>query len=336
MSENLNTTFQLRPLSAALMVALAAPVPAVCAQQEIQSNGSEQVLPAVPVYGQEENNYAAGIANAGGKAPTPIRDVPQSVMVINQAVLEAQGATTLVEALRNAPGITLSAGEGGQIGDNVNIRGYSARTDLFLDGTRDRGQYARETFFLESVEVLRGPSSMLFGRGSTGGVVNQVTKQANLRDSTEVGVGVGTEAYRRATVDINRKTSDTSAFRVSALTHNNESTRDITESERAGVAGSLRFGIDTPTEIAVSAVIQRREDIPDYGVPVGVLGGEGTIESPGKPIATNRDNFYGFTDDIFEQDINVFGLRIKHEFSPTLSLRNQTQYNAATIHAMPT
>ena len=86
---------------------------------------------------------------------------------------------TLKDALRNMPGITLSSGEGGNIGDNINIRGYSARTDLFLDGFRDRGHYARETFFLDAVEVLKGPPSMLFGRGSTGGVINRPASRSS-------------------------------------------------------------------------------------------------------------------------------------------------------------
>ncbi len=331
-----NNTFQMRPLCAALLVALAVPAPSVQAQEEQVKDESEQRLPTVLVHG-EADDYASGVSSIGGAVPTPIRDVPQSVTVINRAVMESQGITTLTEALRNTPGITLSAGEGGNIGDNINIRGYSARTDLFLDGVRDRGQYSRETFFLEAVEVLRGPSSMLFGRGSTGGVINQVSKQASLREHTEVGLSAGSDAYYRATLDVNRKLSDSSAYRVAMLGHGNESTRDIIESERSGFAGSLRFGINTSTEVAVSAIIQRRDDIPDYGVPVGLLDGtEQTIDNPGRPIETDSSNFYGFTDDRFKQDVDVFGLRIEHEFSPGLSLSNQTQHNAVTLHAMPT
>jgi catecholate siderophore receptor len=332
-------SFRMRPLCAALLVALTAP--SVSAQEQERENrntsgATGQLLPAIPVYGEAENDYATGVTAIGGAAPAPIRDVPQSVTVINRAVLDAQAATTLTEALRNTPGITLSAGEGGQIGDNVNIRGFNARTDLFLDGVRDRGQYSRETFFLEAVEVLRGPSSMLFGRGSTGGVINQVSKQANLRDHAELGLSAGTEAYYRATLDVNRKLSASSAWRVAVLGHANESTRDVIESERSGIAGSLRFGIDTETEIGLSAIIQRRDDIPDYGVPVGMPGAVATPENPGAPVSTDPGNFYGFTDDTFEQEVDIVGLRIKHEFSPDLVLHNRTQYNAANIHAMPT
>ncbi len=113
------------------------------------------------------------VSAVGAKIPTPIRDVPQSVIVVDQQVMEAQGATSLREALRYVPGITFQAAEGGAIGDNINLRGFSARTDIFLYGFRDRGQYYRDVFSLESVEVLQGPSSMPLsarnlGRPNTG------------------------------------------------------------------------------------------------------------------------------------------------------------------------
>lgn len=323
--------FKLTPLSAALLAALGAPV--VLAADAEPPARSATVLPEVQVRGQgEANDYNPGVTSIG-KTPTPIRDVPQSVTVINRAIMDAQNATTLKDALRNVPGITITSGEGGNIGDNINIRGYSARTDLFLDGFRDRGNYARETFFLESVEVLKGPSSMLFGRGSTGGVINQVSKQASLRDAQEVTLGIGTDSYYRATADVNRKMSDTSAFRISALGHTNESTRDVVDAERYGVAPTLRFGIGTPTEVAISALHQRSKEVPDYGLP---FTQNGTKENPAKPVDVDIDNFFGFTDDFFDQDVDALGARIEHKFSPTLSLRNQTQYSRTKTHAAPT
>jgi catecholate siderophore receptor len=324
---------RLTPLAAALLAAFASS--AVLQQSAFaQTNRIETTLPEVKVQDTTGNNdYAPARASVGAKTPTPVRDIPQTVTVINRAVLDAQNATTLTDALRNVPGITLGAGEGGVIGDNINIRGFSARTDLFLDGMRDRGQYARETFFLESVEVLKGPSSMLFGRGSTGGVINQVSKQANLRESTELGAGIGTDAYYRTTVDINRPLSETSAFRIAALAHTNESTRDVVDSKRFGVAPSLRFGIGTPTEVSLSSVHQRRKDIPDYGFP---FAAGGTQQNPARPIDKDRDNFYGYTNDKFDQDADVLTARIEHKCSPTLGLRNQTQYSTARVTAVPT
>ena len=106
--------------------------------------------------------------------------------------------------MRNVPGITIGAAEGGQIGNNINLNGFSARTDLYLDGMRDRGQYYRDVFALEQIEVLMGPSSMLFGRGSTGGVINQVTKKPGLKKATELSASVTTNGLVRGTADVNQ------------------------------------------------------------------------------------------------------------------------------------
>lgn len=321
---------RLTPMAAAMLAAFSVSM----AFQPSASAQEAPSLPEVQVRGEATNNdFAPGVSSIGGKTETPIRDIPQTVTVINRAVLDSQNATTLTEALRNVPGITLGAGEGGVIGDNINIRGFSARTDLFLDGMRDRGQYARDTFFLESVEVLKGPSSMLFGRGSTGGVINQVSKQPGLRARSEVTAGIGTDGYVRGTLDLNRPLSETSAFRISALAHGNDSARDIIGSTRYAIAPSLRFGIGTPTEVTLSSTHQRRSDIPDYGFP---FAAGGTIANPARPIDQNRANFYGYTDDRFDQDTDTLTARVVHKLSPTLTLRNQTQFSDARVHAMPT
>ena len=108
--------------------------------------------------------------------PVPLLDTPQSITTISQATIQEQAATTLRDTLRNAPGISLAAGEGGSQGDNLTLRGFTARNDIFLDGMRDFGSYYRDSFNYQEVEVLEGPSSVTFGRGSTGGVINQESK----------------------------------------------------------------------------------------------------------------------------------------------------------------
>ena len=174
-------------------------------------------LPEVVVNGERNTSYNTGVSSIGGGIPTPIRDIPQSVTVINSELMQAQGATSLADALRNVPGITMGAAEGGSIGNNFNLRGFSARTDLYLDGMRDRGQYYRDVFSLDSVEVLQGPSSMLFGRGSTGGVINQASKVPTLTPFGTVTVLGGTQPSARATVDFNQPIDDTSAFRIAVM-----------------------------------------------------------------------------------------------------------------------
>src|SRR6201996_7010102 len=204
--------------------------------------------------------------NALSKLPTDLQDVPQSVTVLNHNLLQSQGVSSLSDALKNVPGITIGGAEGGQIGNNINLNGFTARTDIFMDGFRDRGQYYRDTFALDNVEVLMGPSSMLFGRGSTGGAINQVSKHPTLKSVTEVDASAMTTGMARTTVDVNRAVDATSAFRIAGMAQSGRpTTRDEMKNTDFGLAPSVRFGIGTPTEITLSALLQKNHDMPDYG-----------------------------------------------------------------------
>ncbi|MEK8030007.1 TonB-dependent siderophore receptor [Ideonella sp. DXS29W] len=289
---------------------------------------TESSLPPVKATATAERDNSR--ASSGGKFEQDVRDVPQSITVVDRKLLDSQAAASLKDALRNVPGITLGAGEGGVIGDNINLRGFSARTDVYLDGMRDRGQYTRDVFALQAVEVLKGPSSMMFGRGSTGGVINQITKKAELKDSGEVGATVGTDGYTRATGDFNKALSGSAAFRVSAFGQQIESTRDVARQKGAGVAPSVRLGIGTPTEFTVAALVQRSRDIPDYGFPFVTTAGEGTVR---KPIDAPAHNFYGYTDDQFNQDVNVLTLSLQHKASAATTLRTRLQLSDNRTHA---
>jgi len=343
--------FRLTPFAAALGALCAIPVPvfaqgtAAASAQSLSANTDPNPQPApaapaavelapVPVTAPEARaGSAAGVTSVGGKLPVEVRDVPQVVNIVTEEVIEAQGAASLKEALRYVPGITLAAGEGGNIGDNINLRGFSARTDVYLDGFRDRGQYTRDTFYLDRVEVLKGPASMLFGRGSTGGVINQVSKQPSLTPSAEVSATVGTDDYYRATADLNQPLGAQSAVRIAAMGQTQHSTRDFIQTEGHGVAPSLRFGIGSPTEISLSALLQRTEELPDYGFPLIQVSDSDPLKKPAK---APHDRFYGYRDDYFDQEVEVFTVAVKHKLSEVLSLRNRTQYTHYSTEASPT
>ena len=145
-----------------------------------------QTLREVKVESEADKTSFGPNAESISRLPADLRDIPQSVTIINQALHAVAGRRPRwPSALRNVPGLTIGGAEGGQIGTNINLNGFSARTDIYLDGARDRGQYYRDVFALDSVEVLMGPSSMLFGRGSTGGVINQVSKRPTLTPANE-------------------------------------------------------------------------------------------------------------------------------------------------------
>jgi catecholate siderophore receptor len=221
------------------------------------------------------------------KYQQPQLEIPQTVNVVPNAVLEQQGTTTLRDALRNVAGISLAAGEGGAQGDNLTIRGFTARNDLFIDGMRDFGSYYRDPFNTEEVEVLQGPSSVTFGRGSTGGIVNQASKTPSLNEFLSVDLQFGTDATRRATVDTNvplPKLGFGAAFRLNAMGDIGDvAGRDIAENRRLGIAPSLVLGLGTPTRLTFTYFHQNEDDIPDYGLPWLFNG----------PAPVDRSNYYG-------------------------------------------
>jgi catecholate siderophore receptor len=322
---------RLTPIAAALVAVFASPVyaqqasPAPSAPASTSASSSPTVLENVTVTGNREDFSAPNVSVT--KLPADLHDVPQSVVVVNKALMESRGATSLTDALRNVSGITIGGAEGGQIGNNINLNGFAARTDIYLDGFRDRGQYFRDTFALEQVEVLMGPSSMLFGRGSTGGVVNQVTKKANLKQSSEVSASVTTNGLVRTTADYNQPLNDTSAVRISAMAQNGPATtRDQSDVQDYGLQATFSTGIGTATEITLSALIQHNHDMPDYGLPA----------LNGRPVNVDRDTSYGINSDRTNSDVVALNGTIKHKLSENTTFRNMMQFNYVHTDARET
>jgi catecholate siderophore receptor len=168
----------------------------------------------ITVQSNRENDFLADDSTVGGKFPTPARDIPQQLTVITQDLMTTQADTSLYGALDNVPGIVITPSADTATGNNINLRGFPARTDIYLDGIRDRGQYYRDTFALERIEVLEGAASLLFGHGSTGGIINQVTRKPQLEPIASVSVSGGTDHYIRGVADVGAPLGGDSAFRV--------------------------------------------------------------------------------------------------------------------------
>ena len=307
-----------RDLGAVLAAGLAlAPVAALA---EDAPTGVEAVTITATAAG-----YQA--VNALAKLPADLKDVPQSVTVLNHTLLQAQGVSSLSEALKNVPGITIGGAEGGQIGNNINLNGFTARTDIFMDGLRDRGQYYRDTFALDSVEVLMGPSSMLFGRGSTGGAINQAPKKAGLAPSTLAGLSATSNGLTRGVADLNAPLSDSSAVRISLMGQQGSiSTRRKTAVEDYGAAPTYSWGIGGDTLVTLSALVQHNNDRPDYGQP----------PRGGAPAKVGRDTVYGYADDRTIQDVKAISAEVKHKFAGGITLRDQLQFNGVETDAIET
>lgn len=289
----------------------------------------EVTLPTVPVRDTREKDagYQATVTSIG-KVPQMPRDIPQSLSIVTEQLMQDRNATTVVEALRNVPGVTFNAGEGGRNGDNITIRGFSAVGDLYLDTIRDVAQYNRDTFNLSEIDVLRGSASMLFGRGSTGGVVNQVSKVPFLMNQSQGSVTVGSFDYVRAVADVNRIAGDNAALRVNAMVTDSESFREGPHYRRWGVAPSYTWGLGTRDEVNVAFFYLDESNIPDYGVPF----------YRGLPLPVPVDaSFYGLTNADYEKYRTAIGtLTYVHRFSPDAQLKNVLRYGNYDRDLWPT
>ena len=242
-----------------------------------------------------------------------VEDVPQSINVITAKTLSEQAVTNLQDALKNVPGITLNAGEGAARGDTVNLRGFPAFNDFFLDGIRDAGIYTRDSFDLETLEVLKGPSAILFGRGSTGGVINQVTKAPVLAGFEDATLQFGTNSQIRATGDVDMAIGPAAAIRFNGMAERSEvSDRDNVLNRRWGIAPSLALGIGEDDSLNVSYLHQQENDRPDVGVPF--------LNGAPPPVPRNLD--YGLLSDTFKTSVDIATLRLEHRFSDDFSLTN--------------
>lgn len=294
-----------------------------------------ELLPEVVVPGRhekEEDSYTPE-APASPKFTEPLVDIPQTVTVIPEAVIEERGATTLRDVLRNVPGISLQAGEGGvSSGDNLSLRGFNARTDLFIDGVRDFGSYSRDPFNVSQVEVFKGPASSYAGRGSTGGAINLVSKRPTLDPIYGGTIGVGTDNYKRATLDLNQPIEGLkgTALRLNALWHDADVPgRDVVTDRRWGAAPSIAFGLDTPTRLTLSYFRLDQDNIAGYGIPwVPQTNTDPSLAAyinDAPPV--DFGNFYGLKDRDFEKVItDIATAEIAHDFNPSMTLRNLLRY----------
>jgi catecholate siderophore receptor len=276
-----------------------------------------------------------------------IREAPQSISVIPREVIEQQAATTLRDVLRNVSGISMAAGEGGvPAGDNLTLRGFSARTDIFIDGIRDFGSYTRDTFNVEQVEIVKGPSTAQTGRGSTGGYINLISKQPQRQTFVGGTLGVGSPEYWRGTADINigEETSGISgaAFRLNLLYHDTDAPgRDHVETQRWGIAPSAAIGLGTRTRAIVSYQYLGQENVPDYGI----LFVPPTVTNPqlvpyrDQPAPVDRENYYGLLERDYEKtDTHAVTFAVEHDLSSGVRVANVTRYGRSkrdSIYSSP-
>lgn len=270
--------------------------------------------------------------SANTKFIAPLLDTPKSVSVISKQLIQDTQVTTLSDALRNVPGITLGAGEGGNPnGDRPFIRGYSSESSIYVDGIRNSTSQNREMFAVEQVEVTKGSSSSLGGAGSVGGSINMISKVAKKGDFLEGSVAGGTDNYQRITLDGNKDFGNGIAARVAVMGHQNEKAgqSDGAEYKRAGIAPSISFGLDTPTRATLSYYYLKSDDTPDSGVPYNY---DATKKATvGKPVDVKQGIYYGLHDRDFQKQENQIGtIKLEHDINDNLTITNTAVYNKST------
>jgi catecholate siderophore receptor len=241
---------------------------------------------------------------ASGKFTEPLVNTPKTITVLSKEVLEDKNATSLKEVGRTTAGVTLGSGEGGNaFGDRFFIRGFDARNDVFVDGIRDPAVSIRENFFTEQIEILRGPASAYAGRGTAGGAINIVTKQAADRNFYNAESTFGTDRTKRLTIDVNQVISPTFAVRSGGLFQDaGVAGRDVTTDNRWGAFLSTKWTPTDDLKFTTNYVHTNLSGLPDFGVAYYKQGNV-PVTSAGIP----REVWYGWKARDFQQATQDFG-----------------------------
>jgi len=313
------------------LVALAASLPLVSHAATKEEKVTQ--LPTIEVTAQEI--YKANTVSSP-KYTQPLVDTPQTIQVIKKEILQEQGAASLVEALRNTPGITLQMGENGNTsaGDTFQMRGFSTQTSTYVDGIRDLGAVSRDVFNLEQIEVVKGPSGAEAGRGSASGYINLVTKLPKAENSREVSARYNTAENARLTADINQAISESTAIRLNVMGQDGGvEGRDVIENNGWAIAPSIAFGLDSDTRLYLYSQHIRQNNIPDGGIPtVGMKGFYNSDAQLNNAKEVNRSNYYGSINDYEDIDADMFTAKIESDFGENIKFTNTTRYGKSQMN----
>ena len=305
------STLPLKPLVAALSLALCANVHA---ETPADASAGIQELDKVEVVGEGQQKPSSV------KYTEPLLDTPQTITVVTKDMIDQQNLLGLRDVLSTLPGITFGAGEGGGgYGDSINLRGFTASSDITTDGIRDSAQYTRsDTFNLESIELINGANSAVSGAGSVGGNINLVSKAAREGDAHAFTLGAGSDGYGRVTADRNFDFENGTALRLNAMAHQNDVPgRDHENFQRWGFAPSLAIGLGSDTRVTLSYLHQSDDNLPQYGVPFAL-----NSYNDGPLPGVDPETYFGYRN-VSEQQIDVDMLTavFEHDFNDQVSVR---------------
>lgn len=308
----------------------------ITAATPLSGMAQQTVLPQVTI---EETTSTANAykvdESSNPKFTQPLVDTPKTVQIISKETIAEQGGISLVDALRNTPGITLQLGENGNTsaGDTFQLRGFSLQNNIFVDGIRDLGAVTRDTFNLEQVEVVKGASGAETGRGANSGFLNLISKQAHLGTANEGTVTLGTAEQKRTTLDMNQQLGETSAFRLNAMLQDSGvDGRDFVENKSQGLAFSYVAGLGTATRFHVFSQHVRQQNRPDGGIPsIGLKGFYNASATIRNGARVDPENYYGSTRDLEKVEADMVTAKLEHDLSPNTTVRNITRMGKTSM-----
>lgn len=300
------------PASLSMLGLLA--VPAVHAETQ-----DTLALPATSVTGAyEQQSYKATESKSALKIDAPLRDIPQTVNVVPESVIKDQGAQSMEDVLKNVPGVGLSNGDGQR--DQVTIRGFNAIGDMYIDGVRDDALYFRDLSNIERVEVIKGPAAVLYGRGSSGGLINSVSKKPGFAPKHEVGVTLDTEGKRRTQFDTGwADPQGNQAYRLTGAFEDSDTFRDDGYIDRKAIAPSAYFRLSDDLELNLGATYLYDKRLIDFGIPA--LGN--------RPVDVDRDKRFGSGDadqDYARSEVFSFTASLDYRINDDFTLTNTSRY----------
>lgn len=306
---------RIRIPTAAAVIGIACAISTGAHANEAESSGSdtEEQSRTIVVTGVRESGYAPASTGAA-KIPAELRDIPQTVDVVPEAILRDQRALSIQDALKNVPGVGLSHGDGQR--DQVTIRGFSAISDQFVDGFRDDALYFRDLSNIARIEVIKGPAAVLYGRGSSGGLINRVTRKPG-ENVASVVLTAGSWDTKRGEFDVGRVISDGAvAFRLTGALERSGSFRQYQFLDRETIAPSVLLRPGAQTEILIQADYLRDERVTDFGIPA----------YQGRPVDVAPETYYGAANakdaDTSRSKVSSQAVSLIHHFSDNLTLRN--------------
>ncbi|MBV6596681.1 TonB-dependent receptor, partial [Acinetobacter baumannii] len=295
------------------------------------TNNSSTTLATIKIKAQQasDQTYKVDSSSSATRSEIALQNTPQSVSVVTQKVIEDIGATRLVEALDLAGGVTRANNFGGQGLTGFNVRGFTSG-EFYRNGFPINRGYpnAPDSNTIERVDVLRGPSSSLYGRGDPGGTFNLISKTPKSEQQTTLGAQLSSEGLYRTTVDTTGTVPDAEniGYRLNVIAEGGDSYRDHVESKRYGIAPVIQWQATDATKVTFEADILRNQHPLDRGH---------TRYPTQKSFNSSPETYLWETGKYYNRlynDNNMAQLRVEHDLANDWKLNAGVQYLNGKLH----